>query len=82
MTSPSPPVPAWRIHDLRRTCATHMAELGTSSEVVELALNHLSGARAGIAGTYNRSVKLEERRAALELWADCVAELVGGQKHD
>jgi integrase len=74
-------VPAWRLHDLRRTCATGMGELGISHEVVELCLNHVSGARVGIAGNYNRSVKMEERRAALQLWSDHVAELVRSVEH-
>ena len=38
----------WRIHDLRRTCATQMAELGVQPHVIEAALNHVSGARAGV----------------------------------
>jgi integrase len=70
-------VAPWRLHDLRRTCATGMAELGVPPHVVELCLNHVSGARAGVAGTYDRSVQMAERRAALERWADYVAGLVG-----
>jgi integrase len=69
-------VPPWRLHDLRRTAATHMGELGIPPHIVELCLNHISGAKAGVAGTYNRSVQLEERRAALEKWADHVQNLV------
>jgi integrase len=69
-------VPPWRLHDLRRTAATHMGELGIPPHIIELCLNHISGAKAGVAGTYNRSVQLEERRAALQKWADRVAELV------
>ena len=44
----------WRIHDLRRSAATGMGELGILPHVVEQALNHVSGA-AGVAGVYNRS---------------------------
>jgi integrase len=72
-------VPAWRLHDLRRTAATGMAELGIAPHVIELCLNHVSGARAGVAGIYNRSVQMEERRAALERWAEHVCDLVGGR---
>jgi integrase len=77
-------VAAWRLHDLRRTCATGMAEIGVPPHIVELCLNHVSGARAGVAGTYNRSVQMAERRAALERWADHVAGLVGNSEahHD
>lgn len=59
----------WRIHDFRRTAATCMAELGASRDVVEAILNHKSGARAGVAGIYNRSELLDERRIALEIWS-------------
>lgn len=69
-------VAPWRIHDLRRTCVTGMAELGIRSEVIEATVNHISGARAGVAGVYNRSELLAERGAALERWAAHVAGLV------
>jgi hypothetical protein len=55
-----------------------MGELGVRTDVIEMALNHVSGARGGIAGTYNRSALLTERRAAVERWAAHVAGLVGG----
>jgi len=69
-------VPPWRLHDLRRTAATHMAELGIAPHIIELCLNHVSGARAGVAGIYNRSVQMEQRRAAVEVWARHVAGLL------
>jgi integrase len=74
-----PNVPPWRIHDLRRTCATGMAEIGIAPHVIELCLNHISGARAGVAGIYNRSVQMPERRAAMERWASHVEGLVSGK---
>jgi integrase len=67
----------WRIHDLRRTTATGLAELGASRDVVELILNHVSGTRAGVAGVYNRSNLLPERRRALERWAAHVERVTG-----
>jgi integrase len=70
--------PHWRIHDLRRTAATGMAELGIAPHIVEAALNHISGAKAGVAGTYNRAAYLPERKAALERWAAHIAGLVSG----
>jgi integrase len=70
-------VAPWRLHDLRRTAATGMGELGIPPHIIELCLNHVSGARAGVAGTYNRSVQMTERRAALERWAEHIEELVG-----
>jgi integrase len=71
--------PAWRLHDLRRTCITGMAELGIRPDVIELTVNHVSGSRGGIAGVYNRSELLDERRVALERWSCHIAGLVLGK---
>jgi integrase len=60
---------AWRLHDLRRTCATRMADLGVQPHVIEAVLNHISGHKAGVAGIYNRATYAAEKRAALDLWA-------------
>ncbi len=67
----------WRLHDLRRTAATRMGDLGVQPHVVEAVLNHISGSKAGVAGIYNRAAYRDEKRAALALWADRVAELAG-----
>jgi integrase len=74
--------PAWRIHDLRRCAVTGMAESGIAPHVIELVVNHVSGARAGVAGIYNKSELLPERRVALERWAAHVAGLVAGKSAD
>lgn len=68
----------WRLHDLRRTCATRMADLGILPHVIEAVLNHVSGSRAGVAGVYNRSTYAAEKRAALDLWSGHVARLIEG----
>lgn len=68
----------WRLHDLRRTAVTGMAELGVRPDVIELCVNHVSGSRGGIAGVYNQSELLPERKAALERWSAHVAGLVSG----
>jgi integrase len=72
-------IPPWRFHDLRRTCATGMAELGIAPHIVEAVLNHVSGARAGVAGTYNRAAYAGEKKAALERWAAHVEGLIKGR---
>ncbi len=41
------PVKGWSAHDLRRTCATHLAILGTSPTVIGACLNHRSTTAAG-----------------------------------
>jgi integrase len=69
---------AFRLHDLRRTAATGMAEIGIAPHIVEACLNHLSGARAGVAGTYNRAAYAAEKKVALERWAAHVSGIVNG----
>jgi integrase len=70
----------WRIHDLRRTCATKMADLGVQPHIIEAALNHVSGHKAGVAGIYNRAVYAPEKAAALTLWADHLKSIVGSDR--
>jgi hypothetical protein len=74
--------PHWVLHDLRRTAATGMADLGIAPHVVEATLNHISGAKAGVAGTYNRALYAGEKKAALERWAAHVEGLVTGKRGD
>jgi integrase len=74
------PMQRWSTHDIRRSVATHMAELGVQPHVIEAVLNHVSGHKAGVAGIYNRSTYEREVRAALALWADHVGALVEGRK--
>jgi integrase len=73
-------IPPWRLHDLRRTCATGMAEIGIAPHIVEACLNHISGAKAGVAGIYNRAAYAVEKKAALERWANHIEGLVSGRK--
>jgi integrase len=69
-------IPAWRIHDLRRTAATGMARLGQAIHVVERTLNHKSGTIKGVAAVYNRYAYEAEVRVALCAWANLVREIV------
>ena len=66
----------WRHHDIRRSVATGLANIGVQPHVVEQILNHQSGHKRGPAGIYNRSVYTNEVRAALALWSDHVRTLV------
>lgn len=69
------PVPHWTLHDLRRTMATGLQRLGIRLEVTEAVLNHLSGARSGIVGVYQRHHYFDEKRQALAAWAKEVQRL-------
>lgn len=71
-------VKPFTLHDLRRTAATGMADLGVQPHVIEEVLGHSrSGHKSGVAGIYNRAAYEADKRAALERWADKVAEIVG-----
>jgi integrase len=72
-------VPDWTHHDLRRTCATRMADLGVQPHIIEAVLNHVSGHKAGIAGIYNRAVYAAEKAQALTLWANHIAAITQGR---
>ena len=73
-------VAEWRLHDLRRTVATRMADIGVLPHVIEAVLNHISGHKAGVAGVYNRSQYGPERRQALDQWGAHVEALAAGKR--
>jgi len=73
-------VKPWRLHDLRRTTATGMINLGVEPHHVEAVLNHHGGHRAGVAGTYNRSSYEPQIKTALARWSEHVLALVEGRE--
>jgi integrase len=69
----------WRLHDIRRSVATWMAEHGNvEPHIIEAILNHYSGHRSGPAGIYNRARYKTQIRAALTLWDDHLRSLIDG----
>lgn len=66
----------WRVHDFRRTITSHLAELGTPTDVADRILNHVTGTREGVKGVYQRYEFLPQRKTALEEWGDHIAALV------
>jgi integrase len=67
-------VTGWRLHDLRRTASTGLAALHVPQDTIDRILNHAKGT---LAGTYNRHQYLDEKRRALEAWAEHVTFIVG-----
>ena len=59
---------SFRGHDLRRTCATGMAEAGISVETIARVLNHIDGSPRATK-VYNRYSYDAEKRQALDVWA-------------
>jgi integrase len=71
-------VKKWRVHDLRRTFATRLAEdIHVAPHVVEQALGHY---RQTVATTYNRAIYAEEVTVALARWGEHVLALVDGRE--
>jgi integrase len=71
----------WTIHDIRRSVASGMGDIGIQPHIIEEILNHRSGHRRGVAGVYNRSPYEREVRDALLRWSDHVrAAVTGGER--
>lgn len=71
---------AFTAHDLRRTVATQLGELGISDDVIGLVLHHT---KAGVTGRhYDHSAREAAKAAALERWADRLNAIVTGKSGD
>ena len=57
----------WRWHDIRRTVSTNLAKLGYDMPLIKRIINHKD---TGVTAIYNRYTYLEEKRSALQKWAD------------
>jgi integrase len=70
----------WTRHDLRRTGATMLGDMGELPDIIEAALNHVS-IHSPLAGTYNRSRYRPQVAVALQRLADALdgIEAGGGQ---
>jgi integrase len=72
-------VAPFTVHDFRRTARTHLAALGVAPHVGERCLNH---AVKGVEGIYMRHDFYEERKEALQKWADLLDQLERGDLGD
>lgn len=72
-------VQPWTPHDLRRTAATHMEEIGISPFIVGHVLNHVSMTKASVTSrVYARYTYGREKREALDMWAARLAGIIAG----
>jgi len=81
--------PDWRAHDLRRTAATGMGDLGIPTWVIGLVLNHNAdgghsgekarGIAALVTACYDRSRRETEIKTALQAWGERLDEILRGQ---
>jgi integrase len=67
----------WHRHDLRRTGATMLGEMGELPDIIEAALNHTS-IRSPLAATYNRARYRPQVAAALQRLADALEDIENG----
>ncbi|TXH17993.1 MAG: site-specific integrase [Hyphomicrobiaceae bacterium] len=72
----------FRVHDLRRTAATHMAELGVSPHTISLILNHVSASKRTVTSkVYVQYSYDREKREALDRWSQFLERHVDGAQH-
>ena len=72
----------FRVHDLRRTAATQMAELGVNPFTISLILNHISVTQSSVTARYNRHSYLNEKREALNAWGAHLERIIAGKEVD
>jgi integrase len=70
----------WSPHDLRRSALTLMAKLGVAPVVIGHVANHRTTTKAGVTlGVYVQHSYEEEKRRALDLWAERLQAIVSGK---
>lgn len=71
------PMPAWTLHDLRRSFASGAARLGMPESIADRVLNHQQpGGQTQVARIYQRYDFWEEMKAALEKWGEHVRSIL------
>lgn len=60
-------IEAWSLHDIRRTFATKLNDLGVAPHVVEQLLGHIM---PGVMAVYNLSQYMPEKLDALNMWCE------------
>jgi len=68
----------FRIHDFRVTCESRLADLGFDQDVRDAVLGH---AKVGLQRTYNKHDYADEKRRALDGYAEHILGVVGEQFH-
>jgi integrase len=72
-------VAGWRVHDLRRTCATMLGEMGTAPHVISHVMNHVSVNRRTVTGRhYLQHDYLPQMREALTAWGARLERIIAG----
>ena len=66
-------VTGWRMHDVRRTVSTNLTKLGVDRFILQKILNHTE---TGATKIYDRYSYMDEKREALQKWADKLDEII------
>lgn len=66
-------------HDLRRTAATCMAEMGIPGDILDRVQNHITKQKQGVGHIYNRYSYDKEKQQALEAWERRLISITTGK---
>lgn len=69
------PMEPWRLHDLRRTVASYIRELGFSRDVADAVLAHKL---TGITGTYVKNPMTQQKAVAVAAWTNKLRQITEG----
>jgi integrase len=67
----------WTLHDLRRTFASGLQELGVDQMTIHACLNHSLG---GLADVYMRAPMMGKKAEALRLWAAHIQMIIATKR--
>jgi len=62
------------LHGFRHSASTMLNEMGFDGDIIEKQLSHTD--RNQVRSTYNKAVRLEERRVMMQSWSDYITKLV------
>jgi len=69
-------LPAWRLHDLRRTFRTTHAEIGTPAEIAERVINHAAAVQTDVESIYDRYHYMPQMQKAVEAFEEHLRSLL------
>jgi integrase len=73
----------WTAHDLRRTAATHMEEIGISPFIIAHLLNHISITKSSITSrVYARYDYGKEKREAINMWNERLKTMISNSNSE
>lgn len=68
----------WHFHDIRHTISTNLGRLRVPQEIIDRVMQHTVGSK--MSRTYNQWEYVDQKREALEKWADHLETILGEGK--